>query len=83
MKPFALPTISARHQRAFRLGLCLQDEHSAGQLSRSDSVSQLKEGMTRSQVRFLLALPWCRTRSMRTRWDYYYFFSSQKDSRNR
>jgi outer membrane protein assembly factor BamE len=43
-----------------------------------DSVSQLKEGMTRSQVRFLLGTPMVPDAFDESRWDYYYFFSSQK-----
>ena len=43
-----------------------------------DSVSQLKEGMTRSQVRFLLGTPMVPDAFDDSRWDYYYFFSSQK-----
>src|SRR3982751_7149683 len=44
----------------------------------ADSVSQLKEGMTRSQVRFLLGTPMVPDAFDEDRWDYYYFFSSQK-----
>jgi outer membrane protein assembly factor BamE len=43
-----------------------------------DSVSQLKEGMTRSQVRFLLGTPMVPDAFDESRWDYYYFFSSRK-----
>jgi outer membrane protein assembly factor BamE len=43
----------------------------------ADSVSQLKEGMTRSQVRFLLGTPMVPDAFDNSRWDYYYFFSSQ------
>src|SRR4029453_10543954 len=42
-----------------------------------DSVSQLKEGMTRSQVRFLLGTPMVPDAFDDSRWDYYYFFSSR------
>lgn len=42
----------------------------------ADSVSQLKEGMTRSQVRFLLGTPMVPDAFNDDRWDYYYFFSS-------
>lgn len=44
----------------------------------ADSVSQLKEGMTRSQVRFLLGTPMVPDAFDNSRWDYYYFFSSRK-----
>ena len=43
-----------------------------------DSVSQLKEGMTRSQVRFLLGTPMVPVAFDDSRWDYYYYFNSQK-----
>lgn len=43
----------------------------------ADSVSQLKEGMTRSQVRFLLGTPMVPDAFNDDRWDYYYFFSSR------
>jgi outer membrane protein assembly factor BamE len=43
----------------------------------SGSVSQLKEGMTRSQVRFLLGTPMVPDAFDNDRWDYYYFFSSR------
>ncbi len=43
----------------------------------TDSVSQLKEGMTRSQVRFLLGTPMVPDAFNDARWDYYYFYSSK------
>ena len=43
----------------------------------TDSVSQLKEGMTRSQVRFLLGTPMVPDAFDDSRWDYYYFFFAQ------
>ena len=43
----------------------------------TDSVSQLKEGMTRSQVRFLLGTPMVPVAFNDDRWDYYYFFKSR------
>jgi outer membrane protein assembly factor BamE len=43
----------------------------------AESVSQLKEGMTRSQVRFLLGTPMVPDAFDDGRWDYYYFFSSR------
>jgi outer membrane protein assembly factor BamE len=43
----------------------------------TESVSQLKEGMTRSQVRFLLGTPMVPDAFDDNRWDYYYFFSSR------
>jgi outer membrane protein assembly factor BamE (lipoprotein component of BamABCDE complex) len=68
----------ARRRRAAQLRLCLQDEHSAGQLPGRRLVSQLKEGMTRSQVRFLLGTPMVPDAFNEDRWDYFYFFNSQK-----
>jgi outer membrane protein assembly factor BamE len=44
----------------------------------TDSVSQLKEGMTRSQVRFLLGTPMVPDAFDDSRWDYYYFYNSRK-----
>jgi len=44
----------------------------------AESVSQLKEGMTRSQVRFLLGTPMVPDAFDNSRWDYYYFFSSHQ-----
>src|SRR5688572_7023522 len=43
----------------------------------AESVSQLKEGMTRSQVRFLLGTPMVPDAFDNDRWDYYYFYSSR------
>ena len=43
-----------------------------------ESVAQLKEGMTRSQVRFLLGTPMVPVAFDDSRWDYYYFFSSKR-----
>jgi outer membrane protein assembly factor BamE len=43
----------------------------------TESVSQLKEGMTRSQVRFLLGTPMVPDAFDNDRWDYYYFLSSR------
>ena len=44
----------------------------------AESVSQLKEGMTRSQVRFLLGTPMVPVAFDDSRWDYYYFFKSRQ-----
>ena len=43
----------------------------------TESVSQLKEGMTRGQVRFLLGTPMVPDAFDNDRWDYYYFFNSR------
>jgi outer membrane protein assembly factor BamE len=44
----------------------------------TESVSQLKEGMTRSQVRFLLGTPMVPDAFNDDRWDYYYSFSGKR-----
>src|SRR4026207_2072275 len=44
----------------------------------TDSVSQLKEGMTRSQVRFLLGTPMVPDAFDDSRWAYYYFYRPGK-----
>lgn len=44
----------------------------------AESVNQLKEGMTRSQVRFLLGTPMVPVAFDDSRWDYYYFFKSRQ-----
>ncbi len=44
----------------------------------AESVGQLKEGMTRSQVRFLLGTPMVPVAFDDSRWDYYYFFSGRQ-----
>jgi outer membrane protein assembly factor BamE len=44
----------------------------------AESVTQLKEGMTRSQVRFLLGTPMVPMAFDDSRWDYYYFFTSRQ-----
>jgi outer membrane protein assembly factor BamE len=44
----------------------------------AESVTQLKEGMTRSQVRFLLGTPMVPMAFDDSRWDYYYFFESRQ-----
>jgi outer membrane protein assembly factor BamE len=82
MKRLALPTIFL----AIVLGLgavlasgCVYKMNiQQGNYLVPDSVSQLKEGMTRSQVRFLLGTPMVPVAFDESRWDYYYFFSSQK-----
>jgi outer membrane protein assembly factor BamE len=43
-----------------------------------DAVSQLKEGMTRSQVRFLLGTPMVPVAFDDDRWDYFYYFDGNK-----
>jgi outer membrane protein assembly factor BamE len=43
----------------------------------TESVAQLKEGMTRSQVRFLLGTPMVPDAFNEDRWDYYYFHKNR------
>jgi outer membrane protein assembly factor BamE len=47
----------------------------------TDSVAQLKEGMTRSQVRFLLGTPMVPEAFDDSRWDYfYYYYNARRQS---
>ncbi len=57
-----------------------------GNLLEEDIVSQVKPGMTRSQIRFLLGTPMVEDSFHSNRWDYVYYFKqgkSQKASRQR
>lgn len=45
-----------------------------GNVVMQDAVSQLRPGMTRSQVRFLLGSPLIADPFHADRWDYYYYF---------
>lgn len=47
----------------------------------AESVSQLKEGMTRSQVRFLLGTPMVEDAFHKDRWDYVYYFRRGRSRR--
>lgn len=82
MKRLALPTISVG--LVVTLGAVLSSgcvyrmNIQQGNYLVPDSVSQLKEGMTRSQVRFLLGTPMVPVAFDDSRWDYYYYFNSQK-----
>ena len=78
MKRLALPTISLVFGALLTSGCVYKMNIQQGNYLVADSVSQLKEGMTRSQVRFLLGTPMVPDAFDENRWDYYYFFSSQR-----
>ena len=77
MKRLALPTILLAGA-LLTTGCVYKMNIQQGNYLVADSVSQLKEGMTRSQVRFLLGTPMVPDAFDESRWDYYYFFSSRK-----
>src|SRR3954469_20211629 len=78
MKRLALPTILLAVGALLASGCVYKMNIQQGNYLVPDSVSQLKEGMTRSQVRFLLGTPMVPVAFDDSRWDYYYFFNSQK-----
>ena len=78
MKRLALPTILLAAGALLSCGCVYKMNIQQGNYLVAESVSQLKEGMTRSQVRFLLGTPMVPDAFDDDRWDYYYFFSSQK-----
>jgi outer membrane protein assembly factor BamE len=78
MKRLALPTILLAIGALLASGCVYKMSIQQGNYLVADSVSQLKEGMTRSQVRFLLGTPMVPDAFDDDRWDYYYFFSSQR-----
>jgi outer membrane protein assembly factor BamE len=78
MKRLALPTILLAFGALLASGCVYKMNIQQGNYLVPDSVSQLKEGMTRSQVRFLLGTPMVPDAFDESRWDYYYFFSSRK-----
>ena len=77
MKRLALPTICLVLAAVFASGCVYKMSIQQGNYLVADSVAQLKEGMTRSQVRFLLGTPMVPVAFDDSRWDYYYFFSSR------
>ena len=77
MKRLALPTILLAGA-LLSSGCVYKMNIQQGNYLVADSVSQLKEGMTRSQVRFLLGTPMVPDAFDDSRWDYYYFYSSRK-----
>ena len=78
MKRLALPTILLAAGALLASGCVYKMNIQQGNYLVAESVSQLKEGMTRSQVRFLLGTPMVPDAFDDDRLDYYYFFSSQK-----
>jgi len=78
MKRLALPTVFLAFGVFFASGCVYKMNIQQGNYLVPDSVSQLKEGMTRSQVRFLLGTPMVPVAFDDSRWDYYYYFNSQK-----
>jgi outer membrane protein assembly factor BamE len=78
MKRLALPTIFLALCAVLASGCVYKMNIQQGNYLVPDSVSQLKEGMTRSQVRFLLGTPMVPVAFDDNRWDYYYYFNSQK-----
>src|SRR6185436_2423844 len=77
MKRLALPTIFLACGAILASGCVYKMSIQQGNYLVTDSVSQLKEGMTRSQVRFLLGTPMVPDAFDNDRWDYYYFFNSR------
>ena len=78
MKRLALPTLLLAVGALLSSGCVYKMNIQQGNYLVAESVSQLKEGMTRSQVRFLLGTPMVPDAFDEDRWDYYYFFNSQK-----
>ena len=78
MKRLALPTLFLVFGAVLTSGCVYKMNIQQGNYLVPDSVSQLKEGMTRSQVRFLLGTPMVPVAFDDSRWDYYYYFNSQK-----
>ena len=77
MKRLALPTLLLAAGALLASGCVYKMNIQQGNYLVAESVSQLKEGMTRSQVRFLLGTPMVPVAFDDSRWDYYYFFSSR------
>jgi outer membrane protein assembly factor BamE len=77
MKRLALPTLLLATGALISSGCVYKMNIQQGNYLVAESVSQLKEGMTRSQVRFLLGTPMVPVAFDDARWDYYYFFSSK------
>jgi outer membrane protein assembly factor BamE len=78
MKRLALSTILLALGALLASGCVYKMNIQQGNYLVPNSVSQLKEGMTRSQVRFLLGTPMVPDAFDESRWDYYYYFESQK-----
>lgn len=78
MKRLALSTVLLVASSFLASGCVYKMNIQQGNYLVAESVSQLKEGMTRSQVRFLLGTPMVPDAFDDSRWDYYYFFSSRQ-----
>ena len=78
MKRLALSTLLLATGSFLASGCVYKMNIQQGNYLVAESVSQLKEGMTRSQVRFLLGTPMVPDAFDTSRWDYYYFFSSKQ-----
>jgi outer membrane protein assembly factor BamE len=78
MKRLALSTVLLAAGSFLASGCVYKMNIQQGNYLVAESVSQLKEGMTRSQVRFLLGTPMVPDAFDSSRWDYYYFFSSKQ-----
>ena len=78
MKRLALSTISIGLSALLTSGCVYKMNVQQGNYLVTESVSQLKEGMTRSQVRFLLGTPMVPDAFDESRWDYYYFMDNRK-----
>ena len=78
MKRLALPTIFLACGAFFASGCVYKMAIQQGNYLVTDSVSQLKEGMTRSQVRFLLGTPMVPDAFDDSRWDYFYYFKNER-----
>ncbi len=78
MKRLALPTIFLACGAFFASGCVYKMSIQQGNYLVTDSVSQLKEGMTRSQVRFLLGTPMVPEAFDDSRWDYFYYYKNER-----
>jgi outer membrane protein assembly factor BamE len=78
MKRLALSIISVSLGAMLSSGCVYKMSIQQGNFLVTESVSQLKEGMTRSQVRFLLGTPMVPDAFDESRWDYYYFLNTRK-----
>jgi outer membrane protein assembly factor BamE len=78
MKRLALSTIFLAVAALSASGCVYRMNIQQGNYLVPDAVSQLKEGMTRSQVRFLLGTPMVPDAFDDSRWDYFYYFDGKK-----
>ena len=78
MKRLALSTLLLAAGALLSSGCVYKMSIQQGNYLVSTSVAQLKEGMTRSQVRFLLGTPMVPDAFNDDRWDYYYFLESRR-----